>query len=168
MTLGWSCLILWQGQIWPLMLLYGKMWKQWIFFSGNLKLASVGHNDKRYLLISKFWPWGYPSILLLVKIFIYLLRSHSADWRQIAYGASMDRETGLGVQYLGHGPIILFTWWPWVDLDLFYGKIKFGPFGKNRIKYKITFQRRFFNLNYLAIVPKAFLWQLICPCSRAM
>ena len=21
----------------------------------------------------------------------------------------------------------LFKWWPWVDLDLFYGKVKFGP-----------------------------------------
>ena len=23
---------------------------------------------------------------------------------------------------------ILFKWFPWVDLDLFYGKVKFGPF----------------------------------------
>ena len=22
----------------------------------------------------------------------------------------------------------LFIWWPWVDLDLFYGKVKFGPY----------------------------------------
>ena len=22
----------------------------------------------------------------------------------------------------------LFKWWPWVDLDLFYSKVKFGPF----------------------------------------
>ena len=22
----------------------------------------------------------------------------------------------------------LFKWWPWVDFDLFYGKVKFGPF----------------------------------------
>ena len=21
----------------------------------------------------------------------------------------------------------LFKWWPWVDLDVFYGKVKFGP-----------------------------------------
>ena len=21
----------------------------------------------------------------------------------------------------------LFKWWPWVDLDLFYGKVKFDP-----------------------------------------
>ena len=21
----------------------------------------------------------------------------------------------------------LFIWWPWIDLDLFYGKVKFGP-----------------------------------------
>ena len=23
----------------------------------------------------------------------------------------------------------LFKWWPWLDLDLFYGKVKFGPLG---------------------------------------
>ena len=22
----------------------------------------------------------------------------------------------------------LFKWWPWYDLDLFHGKVKFGPF----------------------------------------
>ena len=22
----------------------------------------------------------------------------------------------------------LFKWWPWVNLDLFYGKVKFGPY----------------------------------------
>ena len=31
MTLGWPWPILWQGQIWSLMLLYGKKVKQWIF-----------------------------------------------------------------------------------------------------------------------------------------
>ena len=31
MTLGWPWPILWQGQIWSLMLLYGKRVKQWIF-----------------------------------------------------------------------------------------------------------------------------------------
>ena len=31
MTLGWSWPILWQGQIWALMLLFGKKVKQWIF-----------------------------------------------------------------------------------------------------------------------------------------
>ena len=24
----------------------------------------------------------------------------------------------------------LFKWWDWIDLDLFYGKVKFDPFGK--------------------------------------
>ena len=31
MTLGWPWPILWQGQVWSLMLLYGKKVKQWIF-----------------------------------------------------------------------------------------------------------------------------------------
>ena len=29
----------------------------------------------------------------------------------------------LGAQVLQN----LFKWWPWVDFDLFYGKVKFGP-----------------------------------------
>ena len=32
--------------------------------------------------------------------------------------------------YVASGPVVLlslYTWCPWVDLDLFYGKVKFGP-----------------------------------------
>ena len=39
---------------------------------------------------------------------------------------SYDLETwhvALGTQALQS----LYKWWPWVDLDLFYGKVKFGP-----------------------------------------
>ena len=43
-TIGWPWYILWQGQIWSLMLLYGKKVKQWIFSETivvyNLKLAT--------------------------------------------------------------------------------------------------------------------------------
>ena len=34
--------------------------------------------------------------------------------------------------YAASGPQVLpslFKWWPWVDLDLFYGKVKFVPLG---------------------------------------
>ena len=45
-----------------------------------------------------------------------LLRNQKADDLENWYAAS-------GVQLLPS----LFKWWPWVDLDLFYGKVKFGP-----------------------------------------
>ena len=45
-----------------------------------------------------------------------LLRNQKADDLETWYAAS-------GAQILPS----LFKQWPWVDLDLFYGKVKFGP-----------------------------------------
>ena len=45
-----------------------------------------------------------------------LLMNHKADDLECWYTAS-------GTQVLPS----LFKWWPWVDTDLFYGKVKFGP-----------------------------------------
>ena len=45
-----------------------------------------------------------------------LLRNQKADDLETLYAA-------LGAQVLPS----LFKWWPWIDLDLFYGKVKFGP-----------------------------------------
>ena len=45
-----------------------------------------------------------------------LLRNQKADDLETWYAA-------LGAQVLPN----LFKWWPWVDTDLFYGKVKFGP-----------------------------------------
>ena len=42
-----------------------------------------------------------------------------------------QRANNLGPWYVALGPWAhqsLFKWWPWVDVDLFYGKVKFGPF----------------------------------------
>ena len=42
-----------------------------------------------------------------------------------------QRANNLGPWYVAVGPWAhqsLFKWWPWVDLDLFYGKVKFVPF----------------------------------------
>ena len=42
-----------------------------------------------------------------------------------------QRASYLGPWYVAFGHWAhqsLFKWWPWVDLDLFYGKVKFGPF----------------------------------------
>ena len=44
-----------------------------------------------------------------------LLRNQKADGLETSYAAS-------GARVLPN----LFKWWPWVDLDLFYGKVKFA------------------------------------------
>ena len=46
----------------------------------------------------------------------HLLRNQKADDLESWYVA-------LGAQVLPN----LFKWWPWTDLDLFCGKVKFGP-----------------------------------------
>ena len=45
-----------------------------------------------------------------------LLRNQNADDLETWFAAS-------GAQVLPS----LFKWWPWVDLDLFYSKVKFAP-----------------------------------------
>ena len=45
-----------------------------------------------------------------------LLRNQKADDLETWYAA-------LSAQVLTN----LFKWWPWADLDLFYGEVKFGP-----------------------------------------
>ena len=71
MTLGWPWPILWQGQIWSLMLLYGEKGKTMDFSATiviyDLKLATNDWSDKKFLLTSKLCPlgavcplpWGY-------------------------------------------------------------------------------------------------------------
>ena len=44
-----------------------------------------------------------------------LLQNRWTDFHETWYVASMTPAN--------HS---LFKWWPWVDLDLFYGKVKFG------------------------------------------
>ena len=58
---GLTLTYLWQGQIWFLMLLYGKKGKQWIFqqlLSTDLKLATNDRSDKKFLLASNLCPLG--------------------------------------------------------------------------------------------------------------
>ena len=62
MTLGWPWPILRQGQIWSLMLLYGKKVKQWIF---QKLLASMIWNYQQMTEVTRsfcwhqnFVPWG--------------------------------------------------------------------------------------------------------------
>ena len=59
------------------------------------------------------------AMLYMVKTFENLLLQN-----QMSY----DLETwhvASGTQALQS----LYKWWPWVDLDLFYGKVKFGNLG---------------------------------------
>ena len=57
-----------RGQIWSLMLLYGKKEKQWIFSETivvyDLKIATDDRSDKKFLLTSKLCPLGAVCSLL--------------------------------------------------------------------------------------------------------
>ena len=62
------------------------------------------------------WP-RWPPCPYMVKILKnLLLQNQKADDLESWYAA-------LGAQVLPN----LFKWWPWVDLDLFYSEVKFGP-----------------------------------------
>ena len=81
MTLSWPWPVLRQGQIWSLMLLYGKKVKQLIFSETvavyDLKLARHDWSDKKFLLTSKLCllgarcplPWGYIHVLNHKKMY---------------------------------------------------------------------------------------------------
>ena len=62
MTLGWPWPILRQGQIWSVMLLYGKKGKTMNFSENivvyDLKLATDDRSDKKFLLTSILCPLG--------------------------------------------------------------------------------------------------------------
>ena len=61
------------------------------------------------------WP-RWPPCPYMVKTLKNLLWNQKADDLETWYAA-------LGTQVLPNS----FKWWSWVDLDLFYGKVKFGP-----------------------------------------
>ena len=54
MTLGWPWPVLWPGQIWSLMLLYGKKVKQWIF---QKLLSSMTWNEQPMTEVSRSFCW---------------------------------------------------------------------------------------------------------------
>ena len=67
--------ILWQGQIWSLMLLYGKKVKQWVFSETIVvygwKLATDDRSDKKFLLKSRLCPLGV--VCSLPRAYIHVL-----------------------------------------------------------------------------------------------
>ena len=89
MTLGWPWPILRQGQIWFLMLLYGKKVK--LDFSEtiavyNLKLATDDRSDKKFLLTSKLCPLGglygpAPGLYTCIKSWKKCIKS---DFKEIS------------------------------------------------------------------------------------
>ena len=55
-------------------------------------------------------------------------RSYGKNPSKIFFSGT-QKANDLGPWYIALGPWThqsLFKWWPWLDLDLFYGKIKFG------------------------------------------
>ena len=72
----------------------------------------MGWGNKTVLVT---WP-RWPPCPYMVKTLKNLLRNQKADDLETWYAA-------LGARVLPS----LFKWWPWVDLDLFYGRVKFSP-----------------------------------------
>ena len=62
------------------------------------------------------WPRWSPCSYMVKNLKIFLLQNQKVDDLETWYAAS-------GARVLPN----LFKWWSWVDLDLFYGKVKFGP-----------------------------------------
>ena len=62
------------------------------------------------------WPSWPPCSYMVKTLKNLLLRNQKANDLETWYAASS-------------APVLqsLFNWWPWVDLDLFYGKVRFGP-----------------------------------------
>ena len=63
------------------------------------------------------WPVWPPCPYMVKTLKNLLLWNQKANDLESWYAAS-------GTRVLPN----LFKWWPWVDLDLFYGKVKFDPF----------------------------------------
>ena len=92
----------------------------------NFIWSLLGMGERKFVqTVQVTWPRCSPCPYM-VKTFKNLLLQN-----QKAY----DLETWyveLGAQVLSN----LFKWWPWVDLNLFYGKVKFGPVAFVREKGK--------------------------------
>ena len=85
-------------------------------------------------MVQVTWP-RWPPCPYTVKTWKILLR-----WNQKAYVLE-SLYAALSAQVL----LSLFKWWPWVDLNLFYHKVKFGPlcFFRNycRLCYKSWYKQ---------------------------
>ena len=82
-------------------------WLAVLFRIGERKFAQ---------LVQVTWPRWLPCPFMGKTLKNLLLRNQKADDLETCYAAS-DAQTQSN----------LFKWWPWIDIDLFYGKVKFGP-----------------------------------------
>ena len=106
-----------------------------VIYIQNLKLAFLRNhwaNQSQILYVSfqiqgnenlLTWCWSHDQdgchAHIWLKPFKNLLSwNRWTDFHETWYVASMTP-----------AHLSLFKWWPWVDLDLFYGKVKFGNLG---------------------------------------
>ena len=95
-------------------------------------------------MVQVTWP-RWPPRPYMVKIFKNLLLQNRKSYDlETWYAAS-------GTQALQS----LYKWWPWGDLDLFYGKVKFGNLGFSIGKS----EKSGFFRNYCSLRPERWLMQ---------
>ena len=114
-------------------------------------------------LVQVTWP-RWPPCPYMIKTFKNLLLQN-----QKSYGLE-TWHVALGTQALQS----LYKWWPWVDLDLFYGKVKLGRLyvwmGKTVIKSfngeKLAAKDY---IDWIILLMKN-IWPkgVVCPCPRAI
>ena len=152
MTPGWPWHILRQGQIWSLMRLYGKKVNQWIFSSPEPKAhwwayrkgrlpssvicPSVVHtlqtssSQKPLGRLKPHFIWslhgmGERKFVQTVPVSCLYMVKHKKN-----LFIRNQKANGLETWYAASGAQVLpslVKWWPCVDHDLFYGKVKFDP-----------------------------------------
>ena len=87
---------------------------------GRLKLNFIwrlhGMGERKFIqMVLVIWPRWPPCPYMVKTLRNLLLRNQKAYDLETWYAA-------LGARVLSS----LFKWWAWVDLELFYGKVKFG------------------------------------------
>ena len=83
----------------------------------NLMWRLNGMGEQKFVqIVQVTWPRWLPCPYMVKKWkIVFLLWNQKADDLESLYAA-------LDTRVLPN----LFRWWPWVDFDLFYGKVKFG------------------------------------------
>ena len=82
----------------------------------NFIWSLLGMGERKFVqMVQVTWP-TCPPCLYMVKTIKNPLRNQKVNDLETCYAASSARVLPN-----------LFKWWPWVDLDLFYGMVKCGP-----------------------------------------
>ena len=93
------------------------LWNHWADWSQISYGASLGlGNESLFKKVQVTWPRWPPCLYMVKTLKNLILRNQKADDLETCYAALAARVLP-----------ILFKWWLWVDLDLFYGKVKLGP-----------------------------------------